>query len=1708
LRARHRIQPHNDRWEVPLPVVVGADRMEGEVKLHLTGADLVHAHTSGLRESVTSGDRRPAPWRTFRYGQGEVGLTLSGHAPAFERSNVAAIEKAQLITYVSETNVLRHHFTFRAANWGERTLTVRLPPGSRPWGIQIDGHWLPRLIPAVEDSRKDALPRDSSRTAEPGNETESVELALPVPAHGDDVLGANLHQFEVIYTRSVPPWTFWQSLDTSSPQLPVAPLAFRRIWRIHSKLAPLLQGNYQRLPGPSEDLNLAALPRHAEALFRLPNSLARLDPVREDQQAGARDALDRAVRTLRVQYAEKTMSLREMVSELAFGYLKDRYSLILDELALREADIRAERLLTIKRQSSDTAIEPWNECGLIAVPTRTAILLTTTSGHGAFLRGPLSEELENALTAAAIHGQDASGRFHSALNWLQTDSIADAVAEKPLEFGHEGYNWSEWEPVAGRADATLTVVRRDVVTSLGLALGLIVGLLFWLLHRRGGDHPGTILLLTLAVFGLGVLWLPAGLRDLSWCPFLVAVGAAVLGYLRTIVRKTTIGHSTHSQPKSVVSAAAVAGLMILGVLGWHGRAAAPEAVAVYIVPGPTDAPDRPTVLAPAELLDRLRALARPTPLIAEGAKTVLLDAAYEGQLVDGGKQAEFSAVFSAHNLSDGSSTLILPLAGIQLTGEVLLDGARVAPLALAAPQTGYSLSVRGRGRHKIEFSFRVPVVGTVEDRNVLFTAPPLLRSRLSWRVPPGVVEPQVVVKNGAQWTTRDNSGLRLEADLGAMPIPLHLHWTQPSDSTRVSYQAAYLWHLGIEANRLTAWLRYRVEQGAIKTLAVDLPAELEVSSASAQRTIPASQSPWLTRFQLRDWYISKAGDTRTLHLELPYPISGDFQVTLELLPRAPLSSPATLPVPSPRGASAAGTHYLAYRTQPGLTALRDTSQNLTRISNKEFAPDWVGEPRLETNFQGVAYRIAADQQPQLLLRLEHAKPVVHGDIEVIVQAGMQRAEIEVNAEVDAPNKDLAFIEWDVPGRCNIASVAGEDVRAWKQNGSRLLVWLNRTTTNTRIHLSGWLPLDHRDGHPYLDLNGPRLHRAAKQHAKVQLAGSGEVALAGIRTRNLRLVKSVSAADTQRQSVRVSDQSTDAGRASSFETSDSNYRLECQVQSAANAVAQALTFAEISDRELHFTTTIDYTVTHGELRHVRFRLRNWEEEKVEVRAEHVALFPGPRRAPGERSWLLHLQPGIHGHYQVTLRGSMPLDKAVVGVAMPEILIQDVERAEYYVAAAGGELTGQAKGPLQSLNSPGQTLQMHWPSAAQRLESSSGQAWRIAGPEWQLRLLPHARLLEPNPVRVYLLEQSAAVVDGRRWLHEARCWLRHEAHADLNLGLPAPARVLAASIDGVEVTTLRAGADRVWLPLPGRPGVCCVRLRWLYDPLEPLDRPLLTSPQLGDAVMGPTLWTVMVPPGWSVGSTTVSSAGKTPTFLGAGAAREAVLALWRADAHLRIYQDLIKQPKESGVSSALDFAQERFALQTSHASHALAMGADRGGLAGPQGENLAAWLEDLRAKNNALNGKRRNSKTETASFDSPFGFQLSDVERERGTPMSWQAFSGAGPLTLQLTSHESQRTHQALATSGQWLGCLTIAWMLAFFPFLLARLRYFWPEQIALLGVFGWHLAGFTSIVGGLLLIAACSRFILLIRALQVLVAKRRVQPAAMTPSGQNGEVPET
>src|SRR5207249_27976 len=159
----------------------------------------------------------------------------------------------------------------------------------------------------------------------------------------------------------------------------------------------------------------------------------------------------------------------------------------------------------------------------------------------------------------------------------------------------------------------------------------------------------------------------------------------------------------------------------------------------------------------------------------------------------------------------------------------------------------------------------------------------------------------------------------------------------PARPARVEFQEAYLWDLAPDASTLSAYLRYQISRGAATALSVDLPGDLEVRAAQARR--PAGADPADPPVRLADWSVQGVGGRRRLRLDLPGPVSGAVEVTLELVPRGPWAGTVLLPVPRPLGQPAAGAlSYLAYRTR-GLAAVRSSNfLRVTGIEAKDFAP--------------------------------------------------------------------------------------------------------------------------------------------------------------------------------------------------------------------------------------------------------------------------------------------------------------------------------------------------------------------------------------------------------------------------------------------------------------------------------------------------------------------------------------------------------------------------------------------------------------------------------------------------------------------------------------------------------------------------------------------------------------------------------------------------
>jgi hypothetical protein len=1646
------------RWRVPLVRVFHAERMEGEVQIYLAGAEPASVEVHGMREAPV-GSTTVGAWRSFRYSQNPVSLVLRSPARALDRSALPLADRAHLTTYVELEGRLLQHFLFQVANWRQRTLPVRLPAGAELLAVKVDQRWVPS-------------PRRAA-TADGG-----LAVELPVPE------GEFAHAFEIAYALPAPGRRFWARLDVPAPVLPLRTAAFRRTWCLPPGLVPLDEGKFVRLPRPRAEDALDRL-RGASPLL-VDTSL----PFLASEERRTRQQHLLAEAEMRWHSQHRTVneySLGEALSFLLLETFQGQDALVVDAQALQEGGLRPHTPIR-DRDSSGSLLGS----GLVVLPGRVAPLLTTArqwQSWQAIGQRPafVPDAVEEAVVAAAQHGQDSSGRFRDAAEWLQNQNMdrgrpqssspgddMPSVLFEAVPFVARRPTWIEWEPIAGlEQEQTLEVVQEDMLTGSAWALTLTLLLAVWRARRLSPRWRYGLLLLWLGAGGAGLLWLPAALRDPVWLLLFCGGLVGTIWYLRSALKYA---------PASASQVARVAAALLAVVLaaGLSGQAAAPGPATVWLLPSPADTPRKPgDVLAPRQLLEQLRAMTqratqRMPPALALGAD-------YTGRVVNG--RAEFTADLRVHSITDNSTSVVLPLGGVELR-EALLDGAAAYPVALAPPQTGYAIKLKGRGPHLVKLRFTVRLAGGSEDQELRFAIPELAQTHLSLTVPQGARYLHTVFGRGQVLT--DSSGTHLIADLGRVPT-LQVRWRQEetqAEAPTVLLKELYRWNLQGSASRLLGVLQYTVSKGAATSFLVSLPEQIEVRRVEASSVTGGGPAP-----RLKDWLVQDRGGQRHLQLDFQTPVTGSVQIFLELIPRLPPGPSVNLYLPTPQGVSFV-QGFLAYRVQGGRAELANDYRGVTGIELDEFNDEWqtatLEDP--QPTDRAFRFRRTVGGEPFLRLNLAGPAPLAQATQDQTWLIGPQQAEFRTTARLTASQGNFVLVEWDLAagelwpellawqagslptafpaaipwpalylhgskhpsgqGEVVVTHVSGPQVRHWSQTGSRLQVWLQRSVRETSLEATGWMPR-HAEGLftpfqlPCLQMTGVRPQRTFVR----LLAGKGLT----LRTPKLQgLWPLPDARSLAEDRSYVSNQET---YRASFVVCPDSFAGDCRL----------LTLAEMHGHALTFSTTLDCQIRQGELRSLTVRLRNGPKQDVHLEAPRLLRRRVYRPDASTRLWALELEPGVIGRYQVKVTGTVPLGVSQE-VVLPDITVDGVSVSERLVAVVGRDLSAEGGRGISRISEGGRGLES-WPVAASRLRSQDGAVWRVGADDWKLRLRLAGAPAAVQGVQVLLNEQTAAVLDGRRWLHQATYWLYHEAGAEVRARLPEGALLLALTLDGKEITPLQAGPDPLWLPLTGGSGVHFVSLRWTCrEDRERLEQPNLEQPRLLNVAPAPAGWTIFVPPGYRLVASTPEVA---PTN---AAGRD----LRRAEAQLALSRLLTErgpEPANDRVNRQLLTAQERFYRYCRSTEYRLALPpALRGD--GPEDKRLAIQLQQLQKANQQLAQARHLEKIQTQA-ESEARKELASLAKPRrpeeggqtpewqgslvvdqGVPTYWRAEADEVTPNFRLAAVAVDETRHAAGLTGLLVVAVLLAWVISYFPKIVTILYTLWPEEVVLLGLLGW------------------------------------------------------
>jgi hypothetical protein len=1681
-----------DRWDVPLLATPSGNDSDNEVKLFLVGANLMQIETEGLQEAGSAeqagSGQLGAPWRAFRYRSLPAKLRLHGRTLPADPAGAIVVDRARLTTYVERTGRLLHHYRFQVWNWRQRAFPLRLPAGAVLLAARVDGRWIGQT-PAGTPVGDEML------------------IELPAFAAGRQQLPATAsttngwHSYELVYSVNSEPWRLWAEVPTPSTILPVHPIAFRHTWRLPPGVVPLHEDHYRCLPSAICDFSgeEGGLPFLLASAW----SATRHWSLSSDWEAEQRQRVQEIAAAL-----NKTLEGRPVALSTFFERLASQASrsepFVLDTQALHQAGLSLD---SMPSATADAGAPPWEAFELVYVPCQAAPLLTTRRemevwrsaarlarrGESEAVPKP-SASIEAAVAEAAARGHDNSGRFRLAAEWLhaQQDSAyrgaratSDSLAAI-LGFLH-AEDWTEWEPTAGVEEGgCLVVVRQDVFPSVAALVTVLLCLGCWRLPARA--RVG-LLLGWLAAAGLGYLWLPASMRVLGWLPILGASGVVLIWYIAWAVRR--VKQRAVGQPSPPASPLVTASVLMAAVGFGLGRAvlvsAGPPAEwTVFLVRDTTR--DKISVLAPPDLVDQLEAQARRTDVPDAGA--VLVSAEYEAKPVD--DAIEFKADFQVYCLGGGATVLHLPLEAVRLDGETLLDGARVYPAVARPPQVGYTLRIEKGDSplHRVSMRFRAAVNNTSDEREVQCSLPSVPCSRLTLDLPNTAREPEAltgtVPLRGRQHVTARPTGPRLEADLGRFTTPLRLRWVGQSATPRpaqVQVRESYLWDLRPDVATLTALLRYAVNQGVVRTVALDLPENLEVLAVR----LAASAAPAGPR--LKTWSVAGTGSTRRLEIVFQVPVSGEVTAIVQLAPRRPLTSREALLLPAPRAAQR--IEGLLACQLFGLEGHLNP-RGLTAFDRQQFASLWkqaaMVDPRLPwLPAHAFSFQRGKAEAPALQLDLHVASPRARAVQSIAWHVGIEDAEFEANTSLTAPDGDLTLVEWDVPPEVTVARLTGAEVLSWSQTGTRVQAWLDSPRRGANLHLSGWrkkgrsvtAPPAH-EGAVEFHLPCLQLLSASNVESRLRIAGTSGLTLEPLVCEGL--------APLPDPRVMPADLA--------YYTPQSRYTASFRVKQATSlSDARVLTLAEIRGRQLVFTAVVDYQVRRGVSEAATVELHHWPGPDARCEALEGAAEVRRAKAGATPTCTVRLQPGADGRCRCRLMGTMPLEQASAGAIMPDLRLVGAARVERWVATSASDLQAGTVHGLEPTSDPGRALGV-W---ADPLRRTARTAWRVTAEDWRLVLRPRTRPVESPGVQVLLAEQECAVADGLHWVYQSTYWIYHEANTDLNFLLPGRARVLSVAVDERTEAPLQPAPGRLWVPLPGLAGSRRLRVRWTLEEDKGLEQPRMQMPALNGVDEGPVLWTVHVPAGYQpapVGNKVL------PSVRTAAPASAAGLELRRAAGQHRLSAILAEKLRsgDSTVLASLVAAQGRFYRACRYADQTLAVLGDGNDL-GPADQSLDDWLSQLREQNVQLarekgfESLRADAERQVRSGPHPASPEADDTRgREagsdagqqhvgsddflprRGSPMYWQGAAGAAGPHLVLTTLRDRDRRRALGASLLWLILLMGAALAARFRGLRNWLRLFWPEQVALLGCLVWQTFGPSLLLTFLLALAICGRLI--------------------------------
>jgi hypothetical protein len=892
------------------------------------------------------------------------------------------------------------------------------------------------------------------------------------------------------------------------------------------------------------------------------------------------------------------------------------------------------------------------------------------------------------------------------------------------------------------------------IESARLAAG-IVGIL--LLASMLLRPESSRVLFALGLFVIGIL--------IIWSPWAIWGGIEVLLAAGSILVSVFVGVSIRHRQSARVSVrrlgstapiAAIA-LALLGV-GWM-LAAPSRLTTVFLLP--EKAGEDPMVLVPPSFLEELQGQIEQ----ASAVPPLVLEAKLDGQA--SAREIGWTARLMVYHASDSPGTLPLRLDEVRLIAAEL-DDKELFP-EVGSDRKTYEFPISGRGMHTLIVRFTSLTIGGPDHESRLTLSEfPICSATVEF--PPGSTEMQFMASRGVQRADMGRHAPRLEADLGRIGV-VQLRWRSKANvpPTPGTVESLHLWDVSETQARLFSVHRLRSGQGALRRVEFDVPASLELADV----VIRPVDDP-LNLFGLtspRDWRQMVQGQKVRHRVEFAVPLTGQVQISLELIPRTEL--PERWIVEWPELVGDYQRETVAALQFRGVALQVIEAATWESVAANDFTRRYGTWIRFGESDRGpdLAFRrVGRIDRPLVVTTSRPLQATARQRVDW--RLGPGRAEFQT-AALWSGVIGAGPIEWEIPPHVAINEVRGERVAWWSRQGSLLQVWLRpQGVEPTPLSLDGFVTLP-AGADPWFEL--PSLKPIHVRSSTVELAVSAR--------EDWRLTLVESGSYRQYPTTEVPGQRWIGFADHPSPTVWKLHRADAAIR------GDVLTVVEPKNRQFAFRAVarVDLESRPGaEMATCWLEVRHGSSESPRVQLPRDAEIRDIRPIPGGTRWIIDAPPGpLH----ISVVGQSLVEKTpFVSVKRPTNTGDSVRH--FLVTAPGWRLTDPR---LARDESPPQDLR----SAA--LVPPDWVAWAIDQPDAELALSAQAGLRE-SWLEMHVLRANSG------WLIRLVGWLAVEPAATL-LG-PRPQTWLSAQIDGHEL--IRLADSPAELPLPR--GLHAITLVW--------------------------------------------------------------------------------------------------------------------------------------------------------------------------------------------------------------------------------------------------------------------------------------------------------